>query len=294
MTSRLILPLHLAPLPNFWFTKGDIMKINRRRLLEFSLKGSALWALNIKMPKGFAASPIKSGSRFLVHIRTLGGMDTTLGLDPLTHSMYNTNQSHLFLEYKPDEILRSEELSLGPAASESLKPYLDQISIIRGVHMRQDLQHEPLNEFWVRASLSNAGSAFFFDLAERFRSRVLVTNRLPNISSATQILLGNGSDENPFFQQRVEDLEDSTWNLMIDSNEGEAFSKLANEGMEVSRMRASLISRLESLGANADAAVKDGAAASVFFANNVAGFAVIDVKPRCRSCWRDDGFAYFS
>lgn len=246
------------------------MKISRRTLLNYSLKGSALWALNFRLPLALAQS--KSAGRFLVHIRTQGGMDTTLGLDPQVHDTYKTDQSQIFLEYRPDEIIKAGQLDLGPAAA-PLVPFAQNLSIIRGVHMRQDIQHEPLNEFWVRASLSNSGSAFFFDAAKKFQSRVLATNRLPNVSSVTQILFANGTNAT----REMEDLGENDWAIMAATNNREAFDSLAREGRDVARIRNSLKEKVDGLG-DVDRSVKDGASAAVFFANNAAGFAVIDLN----------------
>ncbi len=241
------------------------MKLTRRNLITTAAKGSALWLLGPQLARLSFAQQAVGPSRFLVHIRTQGGMDTTLGLDPLTHADFGTNNSHVFIEYTPDQILNLGGLRLGPAAA-SLKEFKDSISVIRGIHMRQDIQHEPMNEFWVRASLSNSGSAFMCNLAERMGTNVLSTKRIPNLTAVPQISLVDSSSE-------LKSLTAEEWASIVaggNNVEREQTAKLS-QSLNDSRSKA------VDVGEGADRALKSAALAAAYMADSLAGMAVIDV-----------------
>jgi len=95
---------------------------------------------------GVAASPFgrcwaqTEEAHFFVLFRVTNGWDVTLSLDPKTHGE-GTDQNDVFLEYRPEDILRKDSLALGPAAA-VLGPYMSDLSVINGVHMRRDGGHQ--------------------------------------------------------------------------------------------------------------------------------------------------------
>lgn len=104
------------------------------------------------------ANPGSQGLKdFFVLILVPGGMDVTLGLDPRIHAK-GQDQDDIFLEYRPDQIFRSGNIQLGPAAV-SLQAYAKEIVILNGINMRRDAGHEVNLDYM--ASGSGAGNALY-------------------------------------------------------------------------------------------------------------------------------------
>jgi len=82
---------------------------------------------------------------YFVHIQTVGGMDAPHGLDPQIR-LQNIDQKDLFLDLKAGAPEQRGNVLLGAAAHPML-PFADEICVINGIHMREDLQHLPLNLF---------------------------------------------------------------------------------------------------------------------------------------------------
>jgi uncharacterized protein (DUF1501 family) len=68
-----------------------------------------------------------------VMICAQGGWDVTLGLDPRIHAD-GSEQSDMFIEYRPEEILANGDLRLGPACAPIL-PYASDVAVINGIFM---------------------------------------------------------------------------------------------------------------------------------------------------------------
>ncbi len=77
---------------------------------------------------------------FFVLLRASGGMDATLGLDPLVMPA-DATQSDIFIEYRPEDIVAAEGLKFGPAAK-SLAKYANQSAVVNGIMMKRDAGHE--------------------------------------------------------------------------------------------------------------------------------------------------------
>jgi hypothetical protein len=104
------------------------------------LQNSAALGLGAWLSGGVLSSLIPSNSfaqtlsgKFLVILRMRGGWDVTLGPDAWTLPE-GADEKDLFLEYRPDDILRSGQLALGPAMA-GLQPWMDQISVVNGMLM---------------------------------------------------------------------------------------------------------------------------------------------------------------
>src|SRR5690606_27858885 len=113
---------------------------------------------------------------------------TTLGLDPLTHRDFGTTNSNIFIEYTPEQRLKFGNFFLGPAC-EGLQPFASEISVLRGLNMRTDIQHEPMNDFWVQ--LSTEPTALLIRLADRLVLGFATNAQMSNASDFMPILLSN-------------------------------------------------------------------------------------------------------
>ncbi len=82
-----------------------------------------------------------------VLVRTFGGMDVTLGLDPQILPAGADSQD-MFLEYRPEDILQVNEVLLGPAAK-ALVAWVPQCLILNGVMMRRDAGHDVINQYMI-------------------------------------------------------------------------------------------------------------------------------------------------
>ena len=92
------------------------MSLTRRDFLKNSLFASLAYSIP---PFSLAYSKTEI-DHFFVQILASGGMDVTLSLDPLHHGICGTDDKDIFLEYRPDQIIKRDGLILGPAC-ESLK-----------------------------------------------------------------------------------------------------------------------------------------------------------------------------
>lgn len=113
-------------------------------------------------PQLFNFIPVRSMARdevphFFVLIVVEGGMDVTLGLEPRIHQN-GEDQNDVFLEYRPDEIVESNRIKLGPAAS-SLKDFAKDLIIVNGVNMRRDAGH-PANREYLASGNGDGSKAF--------------------------------------------------------------------------------------------------------------------------------------
>lgn len=134
---------------------------------EFLQKGvgliSAYW-LGDWFPRLALAEPVApTGARrgeFLVYLKTLGGLDCTLGLDPWILPP-GADKEDLFLEYRPDEIISAGGLRLGPAAK-PLVAHAKDCLILNGIMMRRDAGHDVGNLYM--ASGRGDGKAAEFPL----------------------------------------------------------------------------------------------------------------------------------
>lgn len=74
-----------------------------------------------------------------IMVRTFGGMDVTLGLDPQILGP-GADAEDMFVEYRPDEIVESGGLRFAPSAK-PLVPHASECLIVNGVMMRRDAGH---------------------------------------------------------------------------------------------------------------------------------------------------------
>ena len=96
-------------------------------------------------------------NKFMVVLNLPGGWDTTLGLDPWTSSD-RPEESDLFLEYKKNEVLRSGNIHLGPAAK-SMLGYANNIAIINGVFLSEtDSGHDAAEKYMLTGGTGQRSS----------------------------------------------------------------------------------------------------------------------------------------
>ncbi len=131
-------------------------KLTRRQLLVRTGQGLALGGLSSLFPglclfPRTAKAEVGSGDHFFVLLRTFGGMDCTLGLDPWVMPS-GADEQDMYIEYRPDDIKVVKGLKLGPAAS-SLAAHADSVLIVNGIQMRRDAGHDVDNLY----SASGAG-----------------------------------------------------------------------------------------------------------------------------------------
>ncbi len=162
------------------------LSINRRQFLKI---GSAIptWALASEiinfLPINIFAHTGKP--QFFVLIMVDGGMDVTLGLDPRTHKK-GEDQNDVFIEYRPEQIIKSENILLGPAAS-ALKDHARDITIVNGINMRRDAGHESNREYL--ASGSGDGKKAFLPVELALALKNLGPAGI--LQSKTSVRLGN-------------------------------------------------------------------------------------------------------
>lgn len=82
-----------------------------------------------------------------VLLRTFGGMDVTLGLDPQVLPP-GADDKDMFLEYRPEEILEAGGIRLGPAAK-VLLPWASECLVLNGLMMRRDAGHDVINQYMI-------------------------------------------------------------------------------------------------------------------------------------------------
>jgi uncharacterized protein (DUF1501 family) len=101
--------------------------MNRRLFIQtLNLSG-----VSLMIPRFGMAASTAPPAKYFVFIRMQGGWDVTLGLDPQVHAT-DEDQNDMFIEYRPDEILKAGALSLGPAMA-SLTKYGKSMSIVNGI-----------------------------------------------------------------------------------------------------------------------------------------------------------------
>ena len=248
------------------------MKLTRRRFLDLGMKSTLLLSA-ARWPSLRAESTVGSPS-FFVHVRTLGGMDCTLGLDPLRHSTFHTNNDQIFLEYRPDEILSGGSFELGPAGL-NLLPFAGQFSLIRGIHMRMDIQHEPMNEFWARASLASSSSAIVFSVAERLGLGSAVSANLPNFSSVRPRRLPSRYGTAGSVLQPLSDLE---WLALEIANPQVNWAKARAEDEAYQKVLQNISAALCRLPQDTDEMIWQATALSILMREGLTHLAVLDLN----------------
>lgn len=115
--------------------------MNRRLFLKSSGSVLGLSVANQFLGSSMSwAQNLGDEKQFLVLIRIKSGWDVTLSLDPKVHQ--GTTQSDIFIEYKPEEILKVGNLGFGPAFA-PMMPFAQDFSVINGIMMNDsDNGHE--------------------------------------------------------------------------------------------------------------------------------------------------------
>lgn len=243
------------------------MKFNRRQFIELGAK-SALFLAASRLPLARATS---SAAQFFVHIRTIGGIDSTLGLDPLTHAEFGTNNEQIFIEYRPDEILSAGALRLGPAGK-ALMPWASELSLIRGIHMRSDIQHEPMNEFWVRADLSSASPSTIFSLAERLELGAAASANLPNSTRVRPRSLSANTYSD------IQAMTDLDWQAVRLAHPEVDFERAQTDEKKFVEIKPEIETAVTVLGQNADPFLAEGTALSIMMKKGLVQLAVLDLN----------------
>ncbi len=111
-------------------------------------------------PLGLFAAPTED--HLFVLINVFGGMDVTLGLDPLVMPP-GADENDVFIEYRPEEILISGEVSFAPAAK-PLLPWASDCLVINGVMMRRDAGHDVVNQYMISGRGDGKGATVTAEL----------------------------------------------------------------------------------------------------------------------------------
>ena len=146
---------------------------------------------------------------FAVLIRTFGGLDATLGLDP-QELPPGADERDLFLEYRKEDILKVEGHKFGPSAK-ALVPLAKQIAIVNGVMMRRDAGHETLNQYMATGRGDGKAAAFPVELALAYGSGPfgVLMSHATYLAGKTAILSGINDIKNDSDQSKlVEMLEE--------------------------------------------------------------------------------------
>lgn len=121
-------------------------RIGRRQLLGEIAKGAAgIYGLQLLSPFQIPAHADGPTPYFFLLISVEGSMDVSLGLDGQVHAE-GIDQQDIFIEYRPQDLLRHGTIALGPAAA-PLKKWMKQACIINGINMRADVGHETLRNY---------------------------------------------------------------------------------------------------------------------------------------------------
>lgn len=137
---------------------------DRRDFIQATLRSALLTALSggflpeLLMRRAWADGTVDGAEphHFLL-LRTFGGMDAVLGLDPWTSLPTGADEKDLYLDYRPESVFTAPAgLRLGPAA-QALIPHAGDLLTLNGVMMRRDAGHETLNAYM--ASGQGDGSA---------------------------------------------------------------------------------------------------------------------------------------
>lgn len=84
--------------------------------------------------------PNNNLEHFVVIVSVPGGLDVTQGLDPQIYSK-GLDISDIFIEYNENQIIKTGNIQLGPAAK-SIAPFYKDICIVNGLSARQDVGHK--------------------------------------------------------------------------------------------------------------------------------------------------------
>ena len=176
------------------------------------------------------------------------GLDVTLGLDPQTHHSGLT-QKDVFLEYRPDDMIKVGAIKLGPAAA-PLKIHAEQISIINGIMMRRDSGHEGCLEYiqtgdpsGTAGTLTAEHAAHFSDscFGAIYNTYSFKEGLLSSFSTSITSLQNKLIEQNNNYAQNLNDFNDES-----NSPLHEAFQALKNANQKSKQMK-SLIETLPSL-----------------------------------------------
>jgi hypothetical protein len=183
------------------------MNLSRREFFSHTKEGMLALALSQWLPgilfKNLQAAPVKLSRQeghFFVMLRTFGGMDVTLGLDPQVLAA-DADIQDLFLEYRPEDIIKAEGLKLGPAAA-SLAAYAKDCLVINGVMMRRDAGHDAINLYMATGRGDGKAASIPVELALSTGSgpfglvmngQVYLAGKAATLTSSQDLL--SGSDE---------------------------------------------------------------------------------------------------
>ncbi len=121
----------------------------------------------------FALQARSAEPHLFLQLRTSGGLDSTLGLDPQEMPKDGTEKD-IFLEYGSDDIIRPPglpDLKFGPAASQALLSIASTkcpIAVLNGVMMRRDAGHEVLLQYMSSGKGDNSAADLPAELAATY------------------------------------------------------------------------------------------------------------------------------
>lgn len=108
--------------------------MNRRDFCQSAFKLGLFSVASSLLPwRSFAATSPSGKPQFFILLRQFGGWDTTLSMDPWTASV-RPDEQDLFLEYRPEELLKFNNSFVGPALK-PLQDYFNNMTIVNGIFM---------------------------------------------------------------------------------------------------------------------------------------------------------------
>jgi hypothetical protein len=141
--------------------------MKRRELLKNSFyMAGGLWLSQLAVAqKAFTETTQLTSSgqslkpHFLVQITLNGGWHTSLSVDPWISST-RLDEKDAFIEYRDDQVIRSGNISIGPAM-ESLKSYMPKMTIINGVYLSSSDNGHESAQIYTMSGKGNGQAGFF-------------------------------------------------------------------------------------------------------------------------------------
>lgn len=147
--------------------------VNRRNLIKTSLVLGASASLAYVLRNSLVRPSLEDPDHFIVVVALSGGADVTQSLDPQFLNKAFDEQDY-FAEYSDNQIIKKNNILLGPAA-QALLPYHQDICIVNGVSAVNDFGHLSNLSQILSGSLSGEFSHYAVQIAGRNQAKPLGT-----------------------------------------------------------------------------------------------------------------------
>ena len=256
-----------------------IHPLSRRHFLKGAVGTSALFGIaNLSPLKVWAQASSQDSTPFFVLIKAPGGMDVTLGLDPIVRPP-GTDEQDMFIEYSQNEILSHSsqtEMRVGPAAT-ALLPNLDRTLIFNGVVMNESDNGHTANLNYVATAngqgknASLAGEAILARQSQNpfgivANSSVILGKRALAVTQTGTIIQSLTSADLSVFFERIQQ-----------NNQSESPFRRSLRAISASKAEASELNRLLQLWQK-DASLEDFHAVASAFASGMASSAELSLN----------------